>query len=107
MGWDKKNQAYQQIKKLKIKRIGLFSKLQNKTVGVGFLFAIMAAAFSALPNVIPKSLMEEQSADAAIVPNPMMLVFVIYIVNSLLFSPFRKSDRKPVNEKKGRTTLLL
>lgn len=108
MGWDKKNQAYQQIKKLKIKRIGLFSKLQNKTVGVGFLFAIMAAAFSALPNVIPKSLMEEQSADASIVPNPMMLVFVIYIVNSLLFSPFRKSDRKkPVNEKKGRTTLLL
>jgi len=107
MSWDKKNQVYQQMRKFDIKKISLFSKLQNKTVGVGFLFAIMAAAFSALPNVIPKSLMEEQVADASIVPNPMMLVFVIYIVNSLLFSPFRKSDRKSTNIKKGRTTLVL
>ena len=107
MSWDKKNQVYQQMRKFDIKKISLFSKLQNKTVGIGFLFAIMAAAFSALPNVIPKSLMEEQVAEASIVPNPMMLVFVIYIVNSLLFSPFRKSDRKSANIKKGRTTLIL
>ncbi len=107
MNWDKKNQAYQQMGKFDIKKISLFSKLQNKTVGVGFLFAIMAAAFSALPNVIPKSLMEEQVTDASIVPNPMMLVFAIYLVNSLLFSPFRKSDRKSDNVKKGRTTFVL
>lgn len=107
MSWPEKNQTYQQIKKLKIKKIWLFSKLQNKTGTVGFLFAIMAAAFSALPNVIPKSLMDTQTADTTAIPNPMMLVFVIYVVNSLLFSPFRKSDRKSENVKIGRTTILL
>lgn len=107
MNWYDNKQTFHQIKKLDIKKINQFSKLQNKTVGIGFLFAIMAAAFSALPNVIPKSLMDQHTADTGIIPNPMMLVFVIYIVNSLLFSPFRKSDRKSENIKTGRTTLLL
>lgn len=83
-----------------------YPKFQNKTVGAGFLFAILAAAFAALPNVIPKPLMDEQVA-LGIVPNPMMLVFVIYIVNSLLFSPFRKSQRKKSNTKSKKMTLIL
>ena len=107
MSWSRPNQTYQKIKKLEIRKISLFSKLQNRSVTIGFLFAILAAAFSALPNVIPKSLMDEHSADPSIIPNPMMLVFVIYVVNSLLFSPFRKSDRKSSNIKTGRMTLVL
>lgn len=85
---------YQIIRKLKIKEINLFSKLKNPAVGAGFLFAILAAAFSALPNVIPKSLMGESVTDGVLIPNPLMLVFVIYVVNSLLFSPFRRIYRK-------------
>jgi drug/metabolite transporter (DMT)-like permease len=84
----------------------VFAKFQNKTVSAGFLFAILAAAFSALPNVIPKSLLDEQAANG-IVPNPLMLVFVIYVVNSLLFSPFRKSQRKSPSVKSKRMTLVL
>lgn len=95
------------IKKSKIKQIFPFSKLKNKTVGVGFLFAILAAAFSALPNVIPKSLLDESAVDAATIPNPLMLVFVIYVVNSLLFSPFRNSQRKFEVKKTSRMTLFL
>lgn len=107
MSWNDRNQTYQRFKKLEIRKISLFSKIQSKTAGIGFLFAIMAAAFSALPNVIPKALMEEHATNASIVPNPMMLVFVIYVVNSVLFSPFHKSDRKSENTKTGRNTLFL
>jgi drug/metabolite transporter (DMT)-like permease len=98
---------YQKIKELRIKKNLLFSKLKNQTVGVGFLFAILAAAFSALPNVIPKSLMDGHAMDAATIPNPLMLVFVIYVVNSLLFAPFRSSQRKLEVKKTGRRTLFL
>jgi len=99
--------TYQKIKELRIRRIILFSKLRNRTVGVGFLFAILAAAFSALPNVIPKSLMNEHVTDGSIVPNPLMLVFVIYVVNSLLFSPFRRSSIKIEVKKTRKMTWIL
>lgn len=100
---------YQIFDKIRITRInkpGLFSKLKNRTVGVGFVFAIMAAAFSALPNVIPKSIMNENSVDG-VMPNPLMLVFVIYVANSLLFSPFRKTPKTSKKTKTGKTTLIL
>ncbi|QUC64091.1 DMT family transporter [Nitrosopumilus sp. K4] len=84
----------------------VLSKFRNKTVGAGFIFAIFAAAFSALPNVLPKSILIEHSVDDTIIPNPMMLVFVIYVANSLLFAPFRKSSRK-TDKKTGKTTFVL
>ena len=68
-----------------------FPQLKNKTNTIGLCVATMAAAFSALPNVIPKSMMTEYPGYDTI-PNPVMLVFVIYVVNSLLFSPFKKSN---------------
>ena len=100
-------QPYQKIRELRIREIRLFSKLRNRSVGAGFLFAILAAAFSALPNVIPKPLMNENLVDGSIVPNPVMLVFVIYVVNSLLFSPFRRSHKKTKSIKTGKMTLIL
>lgn len=101
---NKNIQTFQRIKKLKTTKFSNISKLQNKTIGAGFVFAILAAAFSALPNVLPKPLMEES---AGIVPNPLMLVFVIYVVNSLLFSPFRKSQRKTLDVKSKKMTMIL
>ncbi len=100
-------QAYQKIRKLRVKEIRFFPILKSRTAGIGFLFALLAAAFSALPNVIPKSIMDDHAADGLIIPNPLMLVFVIYVVNSLLFSPFRKSSRKSAVKKTGRMTLVL
>lgn len=85
-------QSFQIIKELKIVKISIFSNLQNQIGSAGFCFAILAAAFSALPNVIPKEIME--SSETEIIPNPLMLVFVIYVVNSLLFSPFSKLNKK-------------
>ncbi|MBL4595244.1 MAG: DMT family transporter, partial [Robiginitomaculum sp.] len=88
----KYTQSFQIIKELRITKINIFSNLQNQIGGAGFCFAILAAAFSALPNVIPKEIME--SSETEIIPNPLMLVFVIYVVNSLLFAPFSKLNKK-------------
>ncbi len=100
------------IRELKISKIIVFSKIQNHIGGAGFCFAILAVAFSDLPNVIPKEIMESSETD--IIPNPLMLVFVIYVVNSLLFSPFSKLNKKnrtknstERNIKVKRVTLIL
>jgi len=103
----KYTQSFQIIKELRIAKISIFSNLQNQIGGAGFMFAILAAAFSALPNVIPKQLMDEYSADNSIMPNPLMLVFVIYVVNSLLFSPIRRTKTKKNSEKTNKTTIIL
>lgn len=95
-------------KKLKITKIqkhSLFSNLKKPAVNIGFLFAVLAAAFSALPNVIPKQLMHGNTASA----DPLMLVFVIYVANSLLFSPVhrKKNTNQPKIRKKTLVLLVL
>ena len=79
------------------------SKLKTSTT-IGFVVAILAAAFSALPNVFPKSLMEENGLD--IIPNPIMLVFVIYVVNGLFFTGIAK-NKNPINKISKATIGLL
>ena len=90
----------------KIVKKHLVSKLRTKlkyATTLGFILALCAAAFSALPNVIPKSLMED-NADG-ITPHPIMLVFVIYVINGLFFTPLAKNTT-PVN-KIGRKSITL
>ncbi len=67
---------------------------------LGVSFALAAAAMEALADVIPKPLM----ADTQILPtSPLMIVFLIYIVNGAIFTPFTakskpltKFPRKPL-----------
>lgn len=79
------------------------SKLKNTTT-IGFVVAILAAAFTAMPNVFPKSLMEDDGL--GIVPNPIMLVFVIYVVNGLFFTGISK-NKNPISKISKGTILLL
>ena len=72
----------------------VFSKKQKHIAYSGFLFAILASAFSAFPNVIPKSLMIESTT-----PNPITLVLIIYVVNSMLFFPYHKVRKKQDHKK--------
>lgn len=102
----KTQQIWKKIGKQEKLKINIISKLKNPTANVGFIFAILAAAFSALPNVIPKAVMMEHVANDAAAPNPLMLVFVIYVVNSLLFTPFKKTTKK-AESKNSKTTLVL
>jgi len=93
----------------KIVKKYLVSKQRGKlkyATALGLILALFAAAFSALPNVIPKSLMED-NVDG-ITPHPIMLVFVIYVINGLLFSPIAKNTT-PVNRigRKSITLLIL
>ena len=96
----------EKLKTVADKKIPLFSKLGNRTVGIGFLFAILAAAFSALPNVIPKAIMNGDSMES-IIPNPLMLVFVIYVANSILFAPLRKQSRQTKKTNTNKKTIIL
>lgn len=98
-------QILHKIKNIQNIKKQIFSKPKISLVSVGFLFALLAAAFSALPNVIPKSIMDEQNA-SEIIPNPLMIVFVIYVANSLLFSPIRK-QKKTVRKKTGKKVWIL
>lgn len=84
-----------------------FSKLNSKSklktsTTIGFLVAILAAAFSALPNVIPKPLMESNSSE--IIPNPIMLVFALYVINGLFFTGISK-NKSPIS-KIGKKTIF-
>ena len=79
------------------------SKIKTSTT-VGFVVAILAAAFTAMPNVFPKSLMEDNAT--GIIPNPIMLVFVIYVVNGLFFTGISK-NKNPINKISKATILLL
>ena len=104
--FSKSVQSFQRLTQIRKNNFPIFSKLQKKSVGVGFIIAVLAAAFSALPNVIPKPLMDEY-AENGIVPNPLMLVFVIYVANSLLFSPFKKSQRRSAKIQSKKMTIIL
>ena len=81
------------------------SKVNLKsTTTIGIILAVLAAAFSALPNVIPKPLMEGNSD--GITPNPLMLVFVIYVINGLFFTPLA-GKKSPISKLSKYTIFLL
>lgn len=100
------NKTWEKLKIIKLKESSLFLNLKKPTVTIGFLFAILAAAFSALPNVVPKQLMGTPGAHS-IAPDPLMLVFVIYVANSLVFSPLRRSQKKSHKSKLRKKTFVL
>lgn len=65
-------------------RYSSFSSKKSK-IALGISLALAGAAMDALADVIPKPLM----ADTQIFPaSPLMIVFLIYIVNGIIFTPF-------------------
>ncbi len=87
----------------------VISKLRSKskiktTTTIGFTVAILAAAFSALPDVIPKPLLDSDIATGQTI-SPIALVFMFYIVNALIFTPLAK-NKSPL-KKIGKSTLFL
>ena len=73
---------------------------------LGYVLALSAAALAALMHVIPKPLLD--SNQGTIELNPIVLAFIIYIMNGLLFTPLaRKSPSIKKIEKKNLFFLLL
>lgn len=56
----------------------------------GYIFAISAAGLAALMHVVPKPLLE--SGNGFLEINPITLVFVIYIINGIFFTPLAKNS---------------
>lgn len=82
----------------------LRTKLKLGTT-LGFTLAVLAAAFSAMPTVIPKSLMDDATT-GGITPNPIMIVFVIYVINGLFFTPIAKNS-SPISKIRKKTIFML
>lgn len=92
------NLGYKILSKLKTK-----PKIKTSTT-IGFIVAILAAAFSALPDVIPKPLLENDLIGTPTI-DPIALVFMFYVVNALVFTPLAK-NKSPL-KKIGKSTLFL
>ena len=75
----------------------------SKSAYFGFAVALLAAALSAIPNVFPKPLLDATGSE--IIPNPIMLVFVLYVINGLFFTGVAKNNN-PI-KKIGRKAILL
>ncbi|MCH8085762.1 MAG: DMT family transporter, partial [Thaumarchaeota archaeon] len=74
------------------RRSSLSSKKSKIVLGIAL--ALAAASMEALADVIPKPLME----DTQILPaSPLMIVFLIYIVNGAIFTPFTVKS-KPLSK---------
>ncbi|MCV0392357.1 MAG: DMT family transporter [Nitrosopumilus sp.] len=63
-------------------------------IALGVLFTLAAAAMEALADVIPKPLMADTQMSPA---NPLLIVFIIYIVNGAIFTPFTTKS-KPLSK---------
>jgi len=90
--------GYEILSKFKTK-----PKIKTATT-IGFIVAILAAAFSALPDVLPKPLLDNDLNGISTI-DPIALVFMFYIVNALVFTPLAK-NKSPL-KKIGKSTLFL
>jgi len=80
-------------------------KYFSRNALIGYIIAILAAAFAAIPDVIPKPLLEEDGLQGSL--DPVMFVFLIYAISSLFFSaPFTK-NKNPIRSIKAISIILL
>ena len=83
-------------------RLNFASKKSQLLFGVVLAFA--GSAMDALADVIPKPLM----AETQIVPtNPLMIVFLLYIINGIIFTPFTSKSPSVFHFPKKSLYLLL
>lgn len=72
-----------------------FSKIKISTT-IGFSAALLSAAFSALPDVITKPIVDP-SIEGISPTHPILVVLIMYLVTGLFFTPLTKVQKKPNN----------
>lgn len=70
-----------------------FSKIKISTT-IGFSAALLSAAFSALPDVITKPIVDP-SAEGIFPTDPILVVLIMYLITGLFFTPLTKLQKKP------------
>ncbi|TBR25422.1 MAG: DMT family transporter [Candidatus Nitrosotenuis sp.] len=81
-------------------RISELNRNSQKKIAIGIGFALLAAVLEALGDVMPKPMMSSE-----IPSSPLVLVFISYLANGILFTPFAlsKKNRKKRNALNRRT----
>jgi drug/metabolite transporter (DMT)-like permease len=85
-------------------RISELTRNSRKKIAIGIGFALLAAVLEALGDVLPKPMMSPEISSS-----PLVLVFISYLANGILFTPFTlsKKIRKKRNTLNKRSILLL
>jgi drug/metabolite transporter (DMT)-like permease len=82
-----------------------FYKIKSKGT-LGFAVAIIAAALSSLPDVLSKPIVDPN--DSGIVPtDPLFVVFIMYMVTGLFFSPLTKLKKSKTIVNKSSYVVLV
>lgn len=72
---------------------------------VGFIVAILAAALSSLPDVLTKPLVDP-SVSGVTPTDPLMIVFVMYLMTGMFFTPLSKFKKSKTKIKKSSYVIL-
>lgn len=89
------------------KNNSVFSRLKIKTsVTIGFAAAIVAAALSSLPDVLSKPMVDPK-LDGITPIEPAVIVFIMYLMTGLFFTPITKLQKSTTPIKKSSYAVLI
>ncbi|TBR11450.1 MAG: DMT family transporter [Candidatus Nitrosotenuis sp.] len=86
-------------------RISELNRNSQKKIAIGIGFALLAAGLEALGDVLPKPMMASE-----IPSSPFVLVFISYLANGILFTPFafsRKNRGKNALSRRSMSLLII
>jgi len=69
--------------------------------------AVIASILAGMADVIPKPLFGDSTASDSVFINPILFVFLIYIINSVFFTGISRKSGVPISKLKRRTILLI
>ncbi|MBI5698570.1 MAG: DMT family transporter [Thaumarchaeota archaeon] len=82
-----------------------FPKIKISTT-LGFVAATLSAAFSALPDVVTKPIVDP-GVNGAVPTDPILLVLIMYLITGIFFSPLTKLQKSRSKIKKSSWLILI
>lgn len=85
----------------------IFSKITKNRLSttIGFAAAILSAAFSALPDVITKPIVDPGISSAS--TSPILVVLIMYLMTGIFFSPLTKLQKSKSKIKKSSWIIMI
>lgn len=74
---------------------------------LGYTMAVVASLLAGMADVIPKPLLGDNTTPDSTFINPILFVFLIYIINSIFFTGISKKSNTPITKLKRKTILLI
>ena len=85
----------------------LFKKICFSKYLLGYALAVVASILAGMADVMPKPLFGDNSASDSIFINPILFVFLIYIINGIFFTGISHKSGAPITKLKRKNVLLI